>query len=108
MPIVSLTAERVAALERQIAARQLEADELRTTTELQMWMRELDALRAPLEEYLRERGGDDDGAGLHASGGAAAVSTTTAAPTPAKRKRAVKGKASKTAAKPKRAPRSKT
>ena len=68
MPIVSLTAERVTALEKQIAAKQQEAAELRGTTELQMWTRELEALRPAMAAYLEERcsvhGADHlDGAG---------------------------------------------
>jgi DNA topoisomerase-2 len=55
MPIISLTAERVVALEKQVGQKQREVAELSGTTELQLWTRELEALRAPLEAYVRER-----------------------------------------------------
>ena len=90
MPIVSLSAERVAALEEQITRKRAEADELRSTSELQMWHRELEALRPALEAYLQERCGTDDGI-PSALGGAVSGQRTTKAV----------GRTRKTAAKPK-------
>ena len=55
MPVVSLTTERVAALQKQITTTADEASELRGTSELQMWTREIEAIRPALESYLNER-----------------------------------------------------
>ena len=52
MPLLALTDERAAKLERQRDEKQAEMAELRNTSELQLWKRELDALRPRLQEYL--------------------------------------------------------
>lgn len=59
MPLVSLTEERIAKLEKQVQAKRKQVDELKRTTELQMWTRELEQLRPALEKYLEEKGKAD-------------------------------------------------
>ena len=53
MPMLSLTGERAAKLEAELARKQDELDELQRTSELEMWKRELHALRAPLKAHLK-------------------------------------------------------
>ena len=53
MPLLSLTEERMASLERQVAKKRDEFDELHATSELDLWRRDLEALRPALEEYVR-------------------------------------------------------
>ena len=55
MPLVSLTAERVAQLEKQVGHKEQQVRELSATTELQLWKRELEKLRPALEAYIQEQ-----------------------------------------------------
>ena len=55
MPLLSLTEESVAKLEQQLAKKREEVEEVRSTSELALWKRELEALRPALEEYLAQR-----------------------------------------------------
>ena len=52
MPLLSLTAERVVKLEDELERKRAQVHELTHTSELSLWKRELQALRAPLQAHL--------------------------------------------------------
>jgi len=55
MPLLSLTEERVVQLGRQVEKKRNEIHELSASSEVSLWQRELDELRAALESNLRLR-----------------------------------------------------
>ena len=59
MPLISLTEERAATLERQLAAKEREVQELSSTSDVALWKHEIGQLRPALERYVQDR--EDDG-----------------------------------------------
>ena len=72
MPLLSLTAERVAQMTKQVEKRHREIDELSLTTEASLWQKELDELRVGLEGVLRQSHTAPDSAGAKPKGKAPA------------------------------------